>query len=96
MFSGVGDCSTGGSGRKIGPGIIEGERDLAGGAATVLAALVQAIMSSWRLVGAAISWNPQHVWAIVFLFDQTMDGGLKYLNVIDEYSRVCLAIRVGR
>jgi hypothetical protein len=29
--------------------------------------------------------------------DQTMDGRtLKFLNVIDEYSQVCLAIRVGR
>lgn len=40
---------------------------------------------------------PHHVWAINFQFDQTMDGRmLKFLNVIDEYSRVCLAIRVGR
>ena len=37
------------------------------------------------------------VWAIDFQFDQTMDGRtLKFLNVIDEFSRVCLAIRVGR
>ena len=37
---------------------------------------------------------PHHVWAIDFQFDQTMDGrALKYLNVIDEYSRLCLAIR---
>ncbi len=40
---------------------------------------------------------PQHVWAINFQFDQTMDGRtLKFLNVVDEFSRVCLAIRVGR
>ena len=40
---------------------------------------------------------PHHVWAIDFQFDQTMDGrALKFLNVLDEYSRVCLAIRVGR
>jgi transposase InsO family protein len=40
---------------------------------------------------------PHHVWAINFQFDQTMDGRtLKFLNVIDEYSRLCLAIRVGR
>ena len=40
---------------------------------------------------------PHHVWAIDFQFDQTMDGRrLKSLNIIDEYSRVCLAIRVGR
>jgi len=40
---------------------------------------------------------PHHIWAIDFQFDQTMDGRtLKFLNVIDEYSRLCLAIRVGR
>ena len=40
---------------------------------------------------------PHHVWGIDFQFDQTMDGRtLKLLNVLDEYSRVCLAIRVGR
>jgi len=40
---------------------------------------------------------PHHVWAIAFHFDQSMDGRtLKFLNVIDEYSRVCLVIRVGR
>jgi putative transposase len=40
---------------------------------------------------------PHHVWAIDFQFDQTMDGRtVKFLNVVDEYSRVCLAIRVGR
>ena len=40
---------------------------------------------------------PHHVWAIDFQFDQTMDGRtLKFLNVIDEYSRLALAIRVGR
>ena len=40
---------------------------------------------------------PHHVWAIDFQFDQTMDGRtLKFLNVIDEYSRLCLAIRIGR
>ena len=38
-----------------------------------------------------------HVWAIEFQFDQTMDGRrLKFLNILDEYSRVCLAIRVSR
>jgi putative transposase len=40
---------------------------------------------------------PHHVWAIDFQFDQTMDGRkLKFLNIVDEFSRVCLAIRVGR
>ena len=32
-----------------------------------------------------------------FQFDATSDGRrLKFLNVIDEHSRLCLAIRVGR
>ena len=40
---------------------------------------------------------PHHVWAIDFQFDQTMDGRrLKLLNIVDEYSRMCMAIRVGR
>jgi putative transposase len=40
---------------------------------------------------------PHHVWAIDLQIDQTMDRRtLKVLNVLDEYSRVCLAIRVGR
>ena len=40
---------------------------------------------------------PHQVWAIDFQFNQTMDGRtLKFLNVLDEYTRVCLAIRVGR
>jgi putative transposase len=40
---------------------------------------------------------PHHVWAIDFQFDQTMDGRrLNLLNIVDEYSRLCLAIRVGR
>jgi transposase InsO family protein len=37
------------------------------------------------------------VWAIDFQFDQTMNGRkLKFLTIMDEYSWVCLAIRVGR
>lgn len=37
------------------------------------------------------------IWAIDFQFNQTMDGHiLKLLNVINEYSRFCLAIWVGR
>jgi hypothetical protein len=40
---------------------------------------------------------PHHVWAIDFQFDQTMDGRtLKFLNILDEYSRVFLTNRVGR
>jgi transposase InsO family protein len=37
------------------------------------------------------------VWAMDFQFDATADGlRLKFLNVIDEHSRFCLAIWVGR
>jgi transposase InsO family protein len=37
------------------------------------------------------------VWAMDFQFDATADGRrLKFLNVIDEHSRLCLAIRVDR
>lgn len=40
---------------------------------------------------------PHHAWAIDFQFDQTMDGRTQtFLNVLDDYSRVCQAIRVGR
>ena len=40
---------------------------------------------------------PHHVWAIDFQFDQTIDRRrLKLLNIVDQYSRRCLAIRVGR
>ncbi len=41
--------------------------------------------------------HPHQVWAMEFQFAATADGRrLKFLNVIDEYSRLCLAIRVGR
>ncbi len=37
------------------------------------------------------------IWALDFCFDQTRDGRLlKLLNVIDEYTRECLAIDVAR
>jgi hypothetical protein len=37
------------------------------------------------------------VWAIDFQLDQTKDGRmLKVLNVVNEFSRVCQVIRVGR
>jgi putative transposase len=40
---------------------------------------------------------PNVIWALDFQFDQTSDGRiLKLLNVIDEYSRECLAIDVER
>lgn len=38
-----------------------------------------------------------HVWAIDFLMDNTLNGGrLKFLSVIDEFSRSCLSIKVER
>src|ERR1700691_350032 len=48
-------------------------------------------------VGAFCPIPPYVVWALDFQFDQTADGrNLKLLNVIDEYSRECLAIDVER
>ena len=41
--------------------------------------------------------RPNHVWSYDFLSDRTEDGRqLKLLAVIDEYTRECLAIEVGR
>ena len=40
---------------------------------------------------------PNHVWTYDFTFDETMDGRrLKFLVVVDEYTRQCLRIEVGR
>ncbi len=41
--------------------------------------------------------HPQQVWPMDFQFDSTADGWrLKFLNVIDAYSREYLVISVGR
>ena len=41
--------------------------------------------------------RPNHVWALDFQFDTTVDGRtLKLLHVIDEHTREALAIRVAR
>ena len=41
--------------------------------------------------------HPHHVWAIDFLMDTTLNGGrLKFLTIIDEFSRSCLSIKVER
>jgi len=41
--------------------------------------------------------HPHQVWAMDFQFDATADGRRhKFLNVMDEHNRLCLAIRVGR
>jgi putative transposase len=38
-----------------------------------------------------------HVWAWDFIHDRTADGKpLKWLSVVDEYTRECLALEVGR
>ncbi len=41
--------------------------------------------------------RPNHVWAYDFVQDRTRDGRkFRMLNVVDEFTRECLAIRVGR
>ena len=40
---------------------------------------------------------PNHVWSYDFMKDRTSDGrGLRYLTIIDEFTKECLAIDVGR
>jgi len=40
---------------------------------------------------------PRHVWSYDFVADRTHDGrAFRMLNIIDEYTRECLAVRVGR
>ena len=41
--------------------------------------------------------HPNHVWSYDFVHERTHDGrALRMLTMIDEYTRECLAIRVGR
>ena len=41
--------------------------------------------------------KPNHVWAYDFVEDRTRDGRkIRMLNVVDEFTRECLCIRVGR
>ena len=48
-------------------------------------------------VGAMCPIRPNALWALDFQFDTTSDGRtLKMLNVIDEFTRECLAIEVHR
>ena len=48
-------------------------------------------------VGAMCPIVPNALWALDFQFDVTVDGRtLKLLNVIDEFTRECLAIEVSR
>jgi putative transposase len=40
---------------------------------------------------------PKHVWSYDFMEDRTHNGvKFRILNIIDEYTRECLAVRVGR
>jgi len=54
----------------------------------------------WLNDGSCIRLRPQHrhhVWAYDFVADRTADGRpLRLLNIIDEFSRECLAIEVAR
>lgn len=41
--------------------------------------------------------RPNHVWTYDFVWDSTEDGRkLKFLSVVDEFTRECLALEVGR
>ena len=54
----------------------------------------------WRNDGSCVRLRPEranHVWAYDFVEDRTRDGRkLRMLNVVDEFTRECLAIRVAR
>ena len=54
----------------------------------------------WLNDGSCIRLRPayaDHVWSYDFMADRTTDGrALKLLTIIDEYSRECLAVDVGR
>jgi transposase InsO family protein len=54
----------------------------------------------WLNDGSCIRLRPEykdHVWSYDFMVDRTADGrAFKILNIIDEYSRECLAILVAR
>jgi transposase InsO family protein len=54
----------------------------------------------WLADGSCVRLRPEranHVWAYDFVEDRTRDGRkLRMLNVVDEFSRECLCIRVGR
>jgi putative transposase len=54
----------------------------------------------WLADGSCIRLRPErpnHVWSYDFVEDRTHDGRkFRLLNVLDEFTRECLAIRVGR
>jgi len=53
----------------------------------------------WLNDGSCVRLRPEranHVWSYDFVEDRTRDGRkLRMLNVVDEFTRECLAIRVG-
>ena len=54
----------------------------------------------WLNDGSCIRLRPEfknHVWSYDFVMDRTSDGKiLRFLNIIDEYTRECLSITVAR
>lgn len=54
----------------------------------------------WLNDGSCIRLKPlykNHVWSYDFVFERTSDGkAIRMLNIVDEYSRECLAIHVKR
>ena len=54
----------------------------------------------WLADGSCLRLRPQHknhVWSYDFIYDRTHDGRrYRMLNVIDEFTRECLAIRIDR
>ena len=54
----------------------------------------------WRADGSGVRLRPthrNHVWSYDFVADRTQDGGpFRILNVLDEYTRECLASVVAR
>jgi putative transposase len=54
----------------------------------------------WLNDGSCVRLRPEranHMWAYDFVEDRTRDGRkIRMLNVVDEFTRECLCIRVGR
>jgi putative transposase len=54
----------------------------------------------WLNDGSCIRLRPEyknHVWSYDFVYDRTRDGRVfRILTILDEYSRECLSIDVGR
>ena len=54
----------------------------------------------WSADGSCVKLRPQykdHVWSYDFVADTTRDGRkLRFLTIIDEFTRECLEIKVGR